>query len=388
MTGVNSPAWTGGAAPPFLYNSILIPRLAAAPSSISDCTSSSYTGALRVPIWYGDAHSAPNPVWVYIGATATDVYVCFDRVELTAEFTGLYLDADNSGDAYAQASDIRLIAYKNSTYYAKVGDGAGGFDTEIYPVPTWSGQYYLYELYATVGYRVPRAWLTAVDGRFRMMFGYHWVGGTPGNDFDWPVNGVWNSPTSWPIFTINDSSIPPADSQNPTIVANHSPSPVVLAGQTVTIRADATDDVDIAQVDILVNGSVQRSCTFAGSSDTSGYCEYSFVPLVGQNSYYSHVIDQRGRSGYSPLNSFFAQIDGHAPTVSLSHTPRKPVAHQSVNITAIASDASGITDLRILFDYLSFQPHLPGLGQHHRNVQLLLVAREPANRPLLGLGRG
>jgi hypothetical protein len=346
---VGSPTWNGGAAPPVLYNPILIPRLAAAPTSLAVCNTTDYAGAMRVPIWYWDAHIQPNPVWVNIGATATDIYVCMENVDLYANFTALYLDVDNSGGSLAQSHDFSLRAYNTNTTASNAGDGIGGFTGA--PLPGWNAVFNMGEYYSTVGYRVPRSAITSADGQFRMMFIHHWINGISGNDYGWPVDGVWNSPTTWLVFRINDGSVPPADNQNPLVSATHSPSLVVRAGQNLTINANAKDDTDLAQLDFLVDGNVQHTCTYPGPSDLHGSCSHTFIPSVGSHYYYTRVTDQRGRLGYTPLVGFFAQIDGRAPQIRLSHTPRLPMYHQTFTITAVASDPSGITQLTIGFDF-------------------------------------
>jgi hypothetical protein len=356
----NTPYWTGGVAPAFLYNPILIPRLASAPTTIYQCDAAAYSNAIRVPIWYWEGHILPNPVWVYVGATDTDIYVCMANVDFNTSFTALYLNVDNSGGSIAQSHDYSLRAYSDGSAASNGGDGAGGFTGAA--LPGWSAVFNRPEIYAWVGYRVPRAAITSSDGRFRMMFIHHWINGVSGNDYGWPVDGVWNSPATWPVFRVNDGSAPPPDNQNPTVSVVHSPSPTVLAGRNLTIRADAYDDYGVGQVDILVDGNLQRSCTFYGWAYTHVDCQYSYNPSAGWHSYYAHVIDWAGNSGFSPLTSFFAQIDGRAPQITLSHNPRAPNLHQSFTATAVASDASGISHFTIGFDVPPFIHTCPVSG--------------------------
>jgi hypothetical protein len=120
-TGVGTYSFNGPAAPPTTYNPIRVPRLPSAPIVNGWCGSGEYgSGALRLrlPMWLDGVSYPPSPVWVNIGATSSNVYVCMERVEFNTSAMAVYLDPNNGGDAWAQADDrvfiVRLIGLANA----------------------------------------------------------------------------------------------------------------------------------------------------------------------------------------------------------------------------------------------------------------------------------
>ncbi len=236
-----------------------------------------------MPIWYWEGHLLPNPVWAYIGATATDIYVCLANVDFNTTFTSLYLDVNNTGATLADEHAYSLRISNDGTSQSNAGDGFGGY-TGTNLARLGFGLSTNPRFYAWVGYRVSRSEITSSDGRFRMMFVHHWIGGTSGNDYGWPVNGIWNSPASWPVFRVNDGSVPPADNQNPTVTVLHSPSPNVPAGHSLTIRADALDDTDVPRWTSWWMGrcnahALTRRCRYQRATASTTY-----TPAVGGHS--------------------------------------------------------------------------------------------------------
>ncbi len=69
------------------------------------------------------------------------------------------------------------------------------------------------------------------------------------------------------------------------------------AGQVITVKADASDDILLTSVVFTVNGIIV-------GSDTSVPYEYSFVPEMGVDSYSigAYAVDLAGNIGYSPIN--------------------------------------------------------------------------------------
>jgi len=85
--GVGTVAWNGPAAPPVVFDPIRVPRLALAPVVTGACEPGEYgSGALRLqlPIWLDDVAYPPSPVWVSVGATASDLFICMERAEMGA----------------------------------------------------------------------------------------------------------------------------------------------------------------------------------------------------------------------------------------------------------------------------------------------------------------
>ena len=94
-TGVGAFFFNGPAAPPTTYNPIKVPRLPASPTVDGGCGAGEYgSGALRLrlPMWLDGVSYPPSPVWVNIGATSSNVYVCMERVEVGTSAMVVYLD--------------------------------------------------------------------------------------------------------------------------------------------------------------------------------------------------------------------------------------------------------------------------------------------------------
>ncbi len=349
-TGVGTYAFNGPAAPPTTYNPIRVPRLPSAPIVNGWCGPGEYgSGALwlRLPMWLDGVSYPPSPVWVNIGATDGNVFVCMEEVEAYTSAMAVYLDPNNSGDAWAQADDRAFIVMADRTSQCRQGDGSGGY------VNASSCDYQAvlpssFEFKKSAEFRFPRSLLTGSPALFRLAFAHQGVGGTAGNDRVWPLGAAQNSPATWPTFVINDASFfPRFDSGNPTVSVRHSPD-VVRRGTTVSFTATASDDVDIQSIDIIVGGIARRTCDFAGTNDRNGACTFSMTfRELGRQYYTARVVDHRGRIGFAPMSSFLVQVDGRAPVITIDHSPRSPAIGASVTISATATDLSGVRSITI-----------------------------------------
>ncbi|BCX05516.1 MAG: hypothetical protein KatS3mg053_3454 [Candidatus Roseilinea sp.] len=105
--------------------------------------------------------------------------------------------------------------------------------------------------------------------------------------------------------------------------------------------------MDIESIDLIVDGVTRRTCGFAGANDRSGECTFSTTLPLGRHSYYARVTDHRGRLGFAPLTGFLVQVDGRAPVITVSHSPRSPAVGATVTINATATDPSGVRSIHI-----------------------------------------
>ncbi|WP_028459340.1 LamG-like jellyroll fold domain-containing protein [Chloroflexus sp. Y-396-1] len=350
-TGVGTYSFNGPAAPPTTYNPIKVPSLPAIPTVNGRCGADEYgSGALRLrlPIWLDGVSYPPSPVWVNVGATSSDVYVCMERVEVYTSAMAVYLDPNNSGDAWAQADDRVFIVSADRTSQCRQGDSSGGYvnasSCNNYQAVLPSS----FEFEKSAEFRFPRSLLTGSPALFRLAFAHQGVGGTAGSDRVWPLGAAQNSPATWPTFVINDAFFfPRFDSGNPTVSVRHSPD-VVRRGTTVSFTATASDDVDIQSIDIIVGGIARRTCDFAGTNDRNGACTFSMTfRELGRQYYSARVVDHRGRIGFAPMSSFLVQVDGRAPVITIDHSPRRPAIGASVTINATATDPSGVRSITI-----------------------------------------
>lgn len=346
-TPMGDAAFTGLAAPPIGHEPILIPRLSSPATVDGNCAPGEYSG-VQLPIWYADGYGATSLAWATLGATATDIYVCLSDLPIgsdSRQFAALYFDPDGAGGSIADADDYRVLVERASgTVTSERGNGSGSYTTPgLSNVQAAVGGF---EFDWSAEFRVGRSALPASDTMFRMQFIHHWLNGV-GDDYGWPVDFSWNIPNAWEQFQINDADVPRADGANPTVTATYEPQPTIRAGEVVTIRASARDDVDLASVEIIVDGIARQSCELDGTSDRSATCTLSQVFDLGLHTYYARAVDHRGRLAFSPLDTFFVQVDGQRPQVTAIHTPRQPALGQRVTIQASASDPSGISSIDI-----------------------------------------
>ena len=326
-TVMNGANFTGPASRPVDHDPILIPRMAAPATLDGNCAPGEYEN-LWLPVWYENNFAASGIAWVTVGATETDIYVCIAGLRWgsnPAQFSAVYLDPDNNGGVYAQSDDYRInLEWPSESPTSEQGNGSGGYTGP--GLENYNTNANGFEFDWTAEYRIGRDVLPAADAIFGMQFMHHRVEGT-GDDYGWPVDFDWNTPDAWLPFQINDADIPTPDSRNPGVTATHyaGVAPVITDGDAVTIYTTASDDVDIAQIDIYLDGGVARSCNLPGSSDTYvTSCTHVHNPSVGYHYYYAIVYDHRGRVGASPLRSYFVGGNGEPPAITLSHTPALP----------------------------------------------------------------
>ncbi len=349
-TGVGAYVFSGPAAPSTTYNPIRVPRLLDATPPVVDgeCRAGEYgSGALRLrlPLWLDGVSTLPSPVWVNVGATFSSVYVCMERVAIGTSSMAVYLDPNNGGDARAQADDRAFIVRADGTSQCGQGDGSGGYVNASscdYQAVLLSGV----EFETSAEFRFQRSLLTGRPALFRLAFAHQGVGGRAGRDSVWPLGAAQNSPATWLTFVINDADWPRIDSANPTVSVRHSPD-VVRRGTTVSFTATASDDRDIQSIDLIVDYTTRRTCDFAGTNDRSGECTFATTLPLGRHKYSARVVDHRGRVGISPVSSFLVQVDGRAPVITISHSPRAPAIGGLVTINATAADPSGVRSITI-----------------------------------------
>lgn len=346
---VGTVGFDGSAAPPNETNPTTIPRFANTPTVDGVCDEGIYSDGIRVPIWYQAAYSGFALSWAYLGASDSTLYICFSQVDLRIQFGAVYLDPDNSADKIASVNDFVVRVDKNNVASSNTGNGVGDFTGK--GISGYSAAHSLGELTQSMEFAIPRSAAIANlsgDGLFRLGLMHHWLDNISGVDFGWPSNMGWNTPSTWAVFRINDSALPRPDSAAPMVRAMHTPSPEIRSGQMVTITALATDDVDVAQIEIfMATGVPVHTCTLNGANDTSASCRYSAVLPLGRHTYYAVATDHRGRRAISATGSLFVQADGRNPWIYVRATPRIAGPDRRITITANATDASGLPLIRI-----------------------------------------
>jgi biopolymer transport protein ExbD len=133
------------------------------------------------------------------------------------------------------------------------------------------------------------------------------------------------------------SAAPPSDTQPPAVSLTASANTVPV-GQSVTLTADATDNVGVAKVEFFRN---------AAKIGEDGTAPFAFTPPaftdadIGTHAYTAVASDAAGNSATS--NAVTVTVpDTQAPSVSLAASANNAFVGQTVELTATASDNVGV----------------------------------------------
>ena len=149
-------------------------------------------------------------------------------------------------------------------------------------------------------------------------------------------------------FSVSAAGTTPADTTSPTVSVT-SPAAGSTVSGTVTLTADASDNVGIVGVKFLVDG------TQAGAEDTAAPYQLSFN--TGTLSAGSHTVtavarDAAGNSTTSAAVAFTVAgaTDTTAPTVSVISPAANATVSGTITLAATASDNVGVAGVRFLVD--------------------------------------
>ncbi len=133
------------------------------------------------------------------------------------------------------------------------------------------------------------------------------------------------------------SAAPPGDTQPPAVSLTASATTVPV-GQSVTLTADATDNVGVTKVEFF------RNAVKIGEDSTA---PFAFVPPaftdtdIGTHAFTAVASDAAGNSATS--NAVTVTVpDTQAPSVSLAASANNAIVGQTVDLTATASDNVGV----------------------------------------------
>lgn len=231
-------------APPTGSEPARITRLAGAPSVDGLCDDSVYGAAQELPIWYdGDSWGGPDPEFVKVGATASDLYVCLGPrpVPPSGEMEVL-IDGMADGGLFTDGDDRLFRADQDGTVEAFEGSSGWtliavpGF-TAVHGGPT--------EFDHSYEFQIPRSVITSADGRFGLRLrDRHELSDTFLAPFGWPDNTNSVSPDGY-VEALIDDSTQFSDAQDPSVdFVRISPAePRIL--DTVTVSTNTRDDVDM-----------------------------------------------------------------------------------------------------------------------------------------------
>jgi hypothetical protein len=146
-----------------------------------------------------------------------------------------------------------------------------------------------------------------------------------------------NNASSGAQVVVTVSAVPPGDTQPPAVSLAASANTVPV-GQSVTLTADATDNVGVTKVEFF------RNAVKIGEDSTA---PFAFTPPaftdadIGTHAFTAVASDAAGNSATS--NAVTVTVpDTQAPSVSLAASATNAIVGQTVELTATASDNVGV----------------------------------------------
>lgn len=352
--------FSGLNSPPLPHEPLRI-RSAAAITQNGDCSDAGYSTATTVPGWYEDTDRLlikANPQKIKIGADANYIYICLpQRKQLNDSIYSVQIDADNDGDSRLDGNDRRFQYWPgNSGLTTSTGKsvkiGNVWVSSWSSPVANPAGlaaaEDLAVEFTAEFEMRIPRSLITEPSGLFRLRVLHNFLVAGPDGEHSvlWPVVGGNVTPSTWQEVVVDLTAPPLADSINPTVsVFIDNPRPRFFEGPE--ILAIAADNIDLDFVEILVDGVVVESQEYEGDADILINLHHDVSYPVGRHNVVSRAFDHAGNETRSYYKAFRVDVDGEPPRIGLLINPREPNQGESVTITALAIDASGVRNIEI-----------------------------------------
>ncbi len=144
-------------------------------------------------------------------------------------------------------------------------------------------------------------------------------------------------------------AVPQSDTSAPTAAITSPASGATVSG-TVTVTAAAADNVGVARVELLVNGTLfatETASPYSFSWDTAGYPDGSYTLEA-------HAYDGSGNVGQSSVVNITVAnaIDTVAPTVSITNPANglSITGLKKVTINVAASDNTGVARIELYID--------------------------------------
>ncbi len=316
-----------------------------------------YDLALPLPLLYSGSDFGTR---VRIGASDTDLHVCFNNVLLganTGQHAGVYLDPFGNGGDRPQNDDWRVLAsWFNQTAFEQAGGlitlpGGSGWGRFVFVDLDFNADPgpWLPSSFADAEFRISREALPDPT-RFRLQFLHQDISG-PLDDAGIP-DGTFDRemPWRWPFYWIDDAGPAPLpDGAPPTasvVVSTLSPAP----DQLVTLSASGRDDVDLDIIDVYVDDVLVRRCVFSGIETGTRPCIASDVFGPGAHEYWAEAIDHRGRVGRTPRGRFFGFTDSDGPRVRTEISPPDPDPGDLIRLRITAEDDAGVESIVVFTD--------------------------------------
>jgi hypothetical protein len=167
------------------------------------CDDPAYAGAVPLQLSpYADGGQST----AYLIRTATDLWVCFNGMNQKTGsspygLAGIGVDGDNSGGAFAQATDYRFWVTEDGTPTTDHGDGAGGYvnggPAGLQSMISADSTFWRAEL------RIPASALGGWDHLVRLNVFHEWARFV-GDQNRWPYASTYNGPNTWAVTFLGD----------------------------------------------------------------------------------------------------------------------------------------------------------------------------------------
>lgn len=311
----------------------------------TDFITDEYEYAMRLPLWYVDQNGSDRFTWAYLGGDTGAIYLC-------AQIESQDFHQDSAGSVYllpaAATAPLHIRATTNSQQVQRLDPGRGYQDISLDPA-LYEAVYSGFSQDRTVEVKLDHRLLGQGDFALQLV---HTV--TPGDaTTTFPLldeTFATTDPATWPRFVLDDSTtgVPRSDTAQPRITFTLSPTAAARAGSPLVLEAEATDDVDLARIDIRSGtGALIHTCTLDGADDTAATCQQTVSYPAGRYVFYAEAVDHRGRYARSAARPFFYYLDSAAPQLFTAALPSRPSRGDPVPLTVTGHDPSGIRHLRV-----------------------------------------
>lgn len=321
------------------------------------CNDSGYALASDVPAWYpsGDlAGGERNPMEIWLGASASYLHICLpNRAQLNDPIWFVEIDTDNNGGSLDNNDwQFRLWPGDPTPLLTRRG-GVGGpplflpfWQQVANPAGLVASEQSGVEFVGDMEWRIPRSIFADPNGIFGLRVSHNYLSGSTDRTISWPEDSAANSPGQWEQAVVDLTSVGPADWRNPSVstrISNDSPA----FDEPVQITVNASDDIDIELIELLIDDVVVEPVDYTGSNDNRVSFVHEAVYPVGNHHYRARAFDHAGRESMSLYKSFRVLVDGQPPQISLTVSPRSPRLGQAIIVVAEATDDSGVEQITV-----------------------------------------
>ena len=208
---------------------IRAPQVASAPSLDGACGSVEYAGAALVGV---------GGATVHILHTATDMWVCFDKLNSNNDHATLYLDANDTRVDPAQPEHLTLDVFANNTLRARAGDGSGNYTATTVADSHWDGKYSVCcgEFPSrSAEFRLDMALLGGWNHAFGLALGQYTAAALPAGEQLWPALADRTLPSTWSDGILGGTGAPRSFSGKVVYQPKDGSTPVGVPNVKVTV---------------------------------------------------------------------------------------------------------------------------------------------------------